>query len=195
MLHIQTSCLPRIYFKVGKKRQKRISWHIFPFCQHTSLFLLLTSQDHLLILYHCHQVNRIAAYYDWLGQVMVHPLGIKEGYTFSSSWVTALLWWRSLYNSVRLRTMACRATPFGRVTAESSDKTWSTGARNGKLRLYTMEKTLILGKSEDRRKGWQRMRCLGGITNSMDMNLGKFHEMVRDRKAVGSQWVRHDLVT
>ena len=42
----------------------------------------------------------------------------------------------------------------------------------------------MLGKTEGRRRrGWQRMRCLYGITDSMDMNLGEFQEMVRDREA------------
>ena len=47
-----------------------------------------------------------------------------------------------------------------------------------------LEKSLLLGKIEDRRRrGCQRMRWMDGITNAMDMNLGKFWEMVRDRKA------------
>ena len=44
-----------------------------------------------------------------------------------------------------------------------------------------MEKSLILGKNEGRRRRFQRMRWLDGITDAMNMNLGKLREMVRDR--------------
>ena len=54
------------------------------------------------------------------------------------------------------------------------------------LRASALEKTLMLGKIEGKRRGWQWIRWLNSITDSMDMNLSKLWDTVKDRRAFHS---------
>ena len=58
-----------------------------------------------------------------------------------------------------------------------------------------MEKALMLGKTEGRRRGQQRMRWLDDITDSIDMSVSRLQKIVEDRGATGLQRIRHDLTT
>ena len=64
-------------------------------------------------------------------------------HTFSTSWITALSWWRALHNSVKLWAIPCRAIQDGPVIVGSSGKTWCTGGGNAIPLQYSRQENLM----------------------------------------------------
>ena len=126
------------------------------------------------------QSNGFSSSHVWMWE-----LDHKEGWA-SKNWC----FWNVVLEKDSWESLGLQGDPTSQSYWESTlnvhwkDCCWSWSSKHLVLRANSFKKTLMLGKIEGkRRSGYQRMRWLDSITDSMDMNLNKLREMVEDRGA------------
>ena len=142
-------------------------------------FALTSLYNHLsiLLIYMCSQSYGFSSSHVWMWK-----MDPKEGWA-PKNWYFELWCWRRL-----LRVPCTNQSIQKKINTEYS---WERLLLKLKLQYFghlmqkanSLEKTLMLGKIEGRRRGWQRTRWLDSITDSMNMSLNKLQEIVEDRGA------------